>query len=283
MGSLFKSPKPPAPINVADVGAQQARQNTTNAFQQAAFNRPNQTDQFGNTVNWSQTGTDGNGNPVFSVTQGLGSTGQRMVGGFAGLADKYFGTAGNTNGFDRALEVYDQTMDPRNERVRAANETRLRNQGFDPRSEAYRSQMDDIALQQAEARNNFATGAWGQAINERGQQIRELTPGIQFGMGTTAPSQVSVPSVNVGNVDYVDLNKANYQGQMNNHNQQMQQRNAMLGGLAGIGGSLMTLPMGGGASLGGNLFSRMFGGGGGGASQGMVNGYLNNDPGGRAY
>jgi hypothetical protein len=271
MGSLFKSPKAPAPINVAAVGQQQAAQNTSNAFQQAAFNRPNQTDQFGNTVSWSQSGTDAQGNPVFQAKQGLGALGHQMVGGFAGLANQYFGNAGGSNGIDRALGMYDQTMDPRNERVRAGNENRLRNQGFDPNSEAYRSQMADVALQQNQARNNFATGAWGQAINERGQQMRELSPGLQFGMGTISPNQVATPGVNVGNVDYVGLNQANYQGQMNTYNQQVQQRNAMIGGLASIGGQVMTLPMGGGASLGGSLISGMFNRGGGGGSGGWVN------------
>jgi hypothetical protein len=255
MGSLLRSPRAPAPINVGAVGQQQAAQNTSNAYQQAAFNRPNQTDQFGNTVNWSQSGTDAQGNPVFQATQRLGATGQQMAGGFAGLANQYFGQAGGGNGIDRALGMYDQTMDPRNERVRAGNENRLRNQGFDPNSEAYRSQMADVALQQNEARNNFATGAWGQAINERGQQMRELQPGLQFGMGTISPNQVATPGVNVGNVDYVGLNQANYQNQMNTYNQQLKQRSDMLGGLAGLGGGLMTLPIGGGASLGGSLIS----------------------------
>jgi len=76
---------------------------------------------------------------------------------------------------------------------------------------------------------------------------------------------------------------------MNVYNQQMQQRNAMIGGLADIGGSLLGMPMGGGASLGGNIMggvmSRFSGGGGGGGGGGlatspMVNGYPNNDPGG---
>jgi hypothetical protein len=283
MGSLFRTPKAPAPINVAAVGQQQAAENTRSAQQQAAYNRPNQTDAFGNTVNWSQSGTDANGNPVFQVNQQLGATGQRMAGGLGGLADRYFGQAGGANGIDRALGMYDQTMDPRNERMRAAAESRLRNQGFDPSSEAFRTQMGDVALQQNEARNNFATGAWGQAINERGQEMRELSPGVQFGMGTTSPQMVNAPGVNVGTVDYMGLNKANYDGQMNQYNQQMQQRNAMLGGLAGIGGAMLGAPLGGGASVGGSLFTRLLGGGGGSAAPQMVNGFMNNDPGGRAY
>jgi hypothetical protein len=273
MGSLFRTPKAPAPINVAAVGQQQAAENTRSAQQQAAYNRPNQTDAFGNTVNWSQSGTDANGNPVFQVNQQLGATGQRMAGGLGGLADRYFDQAGGSSGIDRALGMYDQTMDPRNERMRAAAESRLRNQGFDPSSEAFRTQMSDVALQQNEARNNFATGAWGQAINERGQQMRELSPGVQFGMGTTSPQMVNAPGVNVGTVDYGQLNNMAYQQQANVYNQQMQQRNAMLGGLSGIGGSILSAPVGGGASVGGSLFTRLLGGGGGGGgglSPGMI-------------
>jgi hypothetical protein len=74
---------------------------------------------------------------------------------------------------------------------------------------------------------------------------------------TGAPGYNSVATPNA--VDYTGLAAANYQQQMNAYNQQVQQRNAMLGGLAGIGGSLLAAPIGGGMSVGGNLFNRAFG------------------------
>lgn len=270
MGSLFKSPKAPAPINVAQVGQQQQAENTRSAFQNAAFNRVNQNDQFGNTLNYNQTGTDAQGNPIFSANQQLGGTGQQFAGGFAQLGQKYIDQAGNrpnlgsNAAFDRAYGYASANLEPRFQRASDAMDNKLRNQGFDPTSEGYKSATNDLALQQNEARNNLVTQLQGQmfsqGLQDRQQGMAELNPGVQFGQQTLNPSYVNAPQVNTGGpVDYVGLTNQNYQQQMNSYNEQMKQRNAMMGGLASIGGTLLTLPMGGGASLGGTLARRAIG------------------------
>ena len=68
--------------------------------------------------------------------------------------------------------------------------------------------------------------------------MAELAPGVQFGNDALSLDQVNVPQVGVQNVDVAGLASQNYQQQMAAYNQQMQQRNAMLGGLASIGGTL---------------------------------------------
>lgn len=267
MGSMFKTPKAPEPMNVGAVTAQANQQNTANAYQNAAFNRLNQVDQFGNTLNYSQTGTDAQGNPIFSATQGLGGMGQQFAGGFGGLGQRYFDQAGqgmptSDGAFDRAYEYASANLEPRMERQRAAMENRLRNQGLDPTSEAYKSASNDLALQQNEARNNLVTGLQGQmftqGLQSRQQGMNELMPGLQFGMGTTQPNTINAPQVGVQNVDVAGLNSTAYNQQMQNYQNQMQQRNAMLGGLASIGGTLAGAYLGGpmGASLMGGLGRR---------------------------
>lgn len=269
MASAFKSPKRPAPMNVDAIGRQQQQQNTANAFQQAAFNRPNQSDAFGNTLNYAQTGTDAQGNPIFSVNQQLGQTGQQMAGGFAGLGQQYFNQAGNrpdlssNAALDRAYSAATANIEPRFQRASDQMVNRLRNQGLDPTSEAYKSQVNDLALQQHEARNNLFSQLQGQMFNqglaERQQQMGELNPGLQFGIGTTRPNTVSPTPVGVGNVDYTGLHAANHQQQMQAYQQQLQQQQAALGGLASLGGTILTLPMGGGMSLGGNMIGSLSG------------------------
>ena len=250
-------------MDVGAVGQQQQAENTRSAFQNAAFNRVNQKDQFGNTLNYSQTGTDAQGNPVFSANQQLGQTGQQFAGGFAQLGQQYFDNAsnrpdlGSNAAFDRAYGYASANLEPRFQRSADAMDNKLRNQGFDPTSEGYKSATNDLALQQNEARNNLVTNIQGQLFNqglqERQQQMNELNPGLQFGQQTLNPSYVNAPQVNTGGpVDYVGLNNQNYQQQQNTYNQQMQQRNAMLGGLASIGGTLAGGILGGpiGASIG---------------------------------
>lgn len=269
MASAFKSPKRPAPMNVDAIGRQQQQQNTANAFQQAAFNRPNQSDAFGNTLNYAQTGTDAQGNPIFSVNQQLGQTGQQMAGGFAGLGQQYFNQAGNrpdlssNAALDRAYSAATANIEPRFQRASDQMVNRLRNQGLDPTSEAYKSQVNDLALQQHEARNNLFSQLQGQMFSQgladRQQQMGELNPGLQFGIGTTRPNTVNPTPVGVGNVDYTGLHAANHQQQMQAYQQQLQQQQAALGGLASLGGTILTLPMGGGTSLGGNMIGSLSG------------------------
>lgn len=262
MGSIFSSPKKPEPLNVSNVTDQANAQNTKNAFQNAAFNRINQKDALGNTLNYSQTGTDANGNPTFSANQQLGETGQMYAGGLAGLGQQYFDTAGqgapdSNAAFNRAYDLASANLEPRFQRASDAKYNQLRNQGLDPTSEAYKSATNDLALQQNEARNNLVTGLQGQMFNQglqgRQQQMSELNPGVQFGNTAMQGNYANVPGVNVGNVDVAGLNMQNQNDQWKGYQADVSRQNAMLGGLAGIGGSLLMAPMTGGTSLGGMI------------------------------
>jgi hypothetical protein len=90
--------------------------------------------------------------------------------------------------------------------------------------------------------------------------MSELNPGMQFANQALSPGYVNAPNVNVGNVDVGGLAAANQAGQWQNYQAQMAQKNAMLGGLAGIGGSLLMAPMTGGGSLGGMIGGKIMGG-----------------------
>jgi hypothetical protein len=249
MGSLFKTPKAPAPLNPTKVANQQLATNIKAGEQQVGFNRVNQQDAFGNQLNYSQTGKDASGNPIYSANQSLGGMGQQYAQGLSGLGNQYFNQAGNVSGlgsndaFDRAYGYATANMTPRFERNTASLENRLRNQGLDPTSEAYRAAMNDNALQQNESLNNIMTGLQGnmfnQGLQQRQQGMAELQPGVQFSNNVLNPSYANVPGVNIINPDMSGLAQSQYQGQMNNYNQQMQNRSGMLGGLASIGSGLL--------------------------------------------
>lgn len=263
MGS---KPRAPEPMNVGAVTASANAQNTANAFQNAAMNRVNQRDALGNTLNYSQTGTDERGNPIFSAQQSLGETGQMYAGGLANLGQRYFDTVGSrpdmgsNAAFDRAYGYASANLEPRFQRATDQMESKLRNQGFERGSEAFTNANNDLALQQNEARNNLVTQLQGQmfqqGLADRQQQLSELNPGVKFGDDALSLDQVAVPQVGVQNVDVAGLNQAAYNQQMQQYQQQMAQRNAMIGGLASIGGTLAGATMGGpiGARLGGSLF-----------------------------
>jgi len=259
MGSLFKSPKKPEPMNVGAVTQQANTQNVNNAFQNASFNRVNQSDAFGNSLSYQQSGTDERGNPIFSANQQLGQRGQDYATGLAGLGQQYFQSAGSRPdmgsgaAFDRAYGYASANLEPRFQRATDAMENRLRNQGLDPTSEAYKSAANDLALQQNEARNNLVTGLQGQMFNQglqdRQQQMSELAPGISGGQQFLQPGYVNAPQVGVQNVDVAGLNQSRQGELWKGYEGDVSQRNAMIGGLASIGGALVAAPFTGGASL----------------------------------
>lgn len=266
MGSLFKTPKPPKAPDPNKIANAQLQTNVQSGQQQSAFNRVNQADPFGNRLTYTQTGKDAQGNPIYSANQSLGGMGQQYAQGLSGLGNQYFNTAGQVGNlgsqaaFDKAYGYATANMTPRFERNTAALENRLRNQGLDPTSEAYKSAMNDNALQQNEALNSVMTGLQGQMFNQglqqRQQQVNELSPGVQFSNNVLNPSYANVPGVNIINPDMAGLYGQQYAGQLNNYNAQMQNRSGLLGGLASIGSGLALAPVTGGGSLIGSLFGK---------------------------
>ena len=265
MGKSAKVDQGAVNAQADQAAAKQQQFNTQSAQTQAAYNRPNQTNAFGNSVNWVQTGTDANGNPTFSQNQSLGALGQQYSSGLSGLGQQYFNTAGQGVGdsnaaFDRAYGYASANLEPRFQRSADAMENKLRNQGLDPTSEAFKSRMNDLALQQNEARNNLTTNIQGQLFNQslqgRNQQMQELQPGVQFGNLAMNTGQAAFSPINVGNVDYGSMQNAAFNQQNAMVQAENQRNNAMLGGLAGLGGAIIGGPMG--AYMG----NAMFGGGG---------------------
>lgn len=278
MSSLFKSPKAPKPVDAGTMINAQTEANIGTANRDASYNRVNQVDQYGNTLKWEKTGTNPDGTPMYTARQQLGQMGQDYSAGLYGLGQRYFQGANDllsnrpdmssNAAFDRAYGYATANLDPRFDQQRGALEARLRNQGLDPNSEAYTKALNNLSLQHNEARNNLVTNIqgqlWNQGMQDRQQQVGELQsltqPGMQFGQQVLNPNgnYAQVPGVNVGTVDAMGAYKTSFDQQNEIYKQQMQQQNALLGGLGGLGGTLLGLPMGGGMSLGGSLFKSAF-------------------------
>lgn len=143
------------------------------------------------------------------------------------------------------------------DRTQAATDTKLRNQGLQPGTEAYNTQMDllnrtktDAGQQAFLQAGNLAGQNLSQAQtlhnqNLSDQSLAQSQPiGIAqqlLGQGGTAtqPNYVNAPQATVNPTDVAGLQLAQYQGQMNAYNQQMQANNSMMGGLFGLGGSVL--------------------------------------------
>ena len=261
----FGAPKPPSAKSMANA---QKKVDVQKTAAELAANRPDQYDPFGGSVQYTQTGKDRFGNPTWRQDTKLGETGQQYAGGLSDLGQSYFQGAQNflanpygdtsNDAFDRAYGYATANLEPRFERSRLAMENQLRNQGLDPTSEAYKSQINDLALQQNEARNSLVSGIQNQLFQQglqgRQQQLGELSnltaPGLSFGNQVLNPQGSPFAQVATSSpINMPGLMMQNYQQQAANYG-------GMLGGLGKIGLGLLTAPMTGG----GSLFGSMMGG-----------------------
>lgn len=303
MGSVFKSPQKPADMNVGSVTSAANTQNASNAAANVALNRINQTGPYGSVT------YDANGNQTTSLN--AAETAQRnwqraqgnqgYAGGISGLASMgasgpgmstgdslmdmgasrlaaYGSSAGDLTSmgaFDKAQQMWSANMEPRFGRTADATRNRLANQGLDPTSEAYKSEMNDLALQQNEARNSFAIGAqqnmFNQGLAARQQGYNEGAGLYGLGMsnrnalnqqntanygaragvlsslgglgmsgmvsGATSPGVSGYNTVNQDNVNVAQLYGMNNQNQWQGYNADMQRQNALYGALASIAGT----------------------------------------------
>lgn len=146
---------------------------------------------------------------------------------------------------------------PQMDRDRANLEQRLANQGISVGSAAYQAAMD----QYARSVNDFRLGAQNQGQSMAGQQygleantrdrsiqemtnlrtqpINEVSALLGTGTGVQSPNFVSTPQTQVAPTDVVGAYNNAYQQQFQNYNSQMQQNNAMTGGLFGLGGTAL--------------------------------------------
>ena len=244
MGSMFSGPKMPGPMDVGKVTNDANNQNLKNAQDNAKFNRINQTDQFGNTLRYNADG---------SQTKGMGEIGQRYADGLGAMGQRYMGQAGqgiqdSSGALNQAYDWATSFSAPRMERQTNAMDMKLLNKGLDPSSAAYKGSMTDLSANQSAERNQLAAALQGQFANQglqqRQQMMNELSPGMQFGMGSMGGDFAGVPQVGVQNVDVAGLQRGNQTDQWNAYNAQMQQRNAMFGALGGMAGSLFGGPFG---------------------------------------
>jgi len=137
---------------------QTALGNLAGAQQATAANRVNQQTPY-SSLQYTQTGTDANGNPIWSANQSLNPTLQAAM---SGLQNKLATTAGqgiNTSALAQTGinpgELYSDAimrrLQPQLQQQAASVETRLANQGIMPGSEAYNRAKTQLAQQQNDA------------------------------------------------------------------------------------------------------------------------------------
>jgi hypothetical protein len=258
--------KAPAPPNPVDVSKAQTGTSVATALANTSLQNVNRVGADGSTLTYKRTGSSAFTDPYTGVTyqlpqytaterlsapaQAIYDTRQGAEQNLATAARNQSGNVVNsmsqpwnpdTSAIERRIfELGSSTLNPQFERQRSDLETRLSNQGIKLGSAAYDRAMNEQGNTQNQAFNQLALQGRGQAFGElqsiRNQPLNELS-------ALLSGSQVSMPNYGVNTpagiptTDNAALINSNYGQQMQNWQQDQQNRNAVLGGLFGLGSS----------------------------------------------
>lgn len=252
---MVSTPSPPTPPDPAQTAAAQTQSNRETAIANANLNRYNQYAPQGS-VQWNVTGTNEDGTPRYEQTTSyspteqniydLGAQSRQNIAQIATDQSARIGNLLNTNfnpsaeAGQRLFDLGRQRLDPMFEQRQQQLEQQLANRGVTAGSEAYDRAMQNFNQGRNDAYNQLAlTGdqqAFQQASYLRAQPINEISAlmsGSQVSQPSTGPQQ----QTNMANTDVAGIYQNNFNNQMGIYNAEMNQQNAMFGGLAGITGA----------------------------------------------
>jgi hypothetical protein len=278
---MHDAPTPPDPYVTANA---QTASNLATAKATQEANMVNQTNAKGS-LNYSQTGTNPDGTPIYSANTTLSAPMQGIFDKATGLTSSLLGGSAGGALSGKPLDLsYDGTasrldalnharLDPQWAQNTDTQESKLAAQGLNPGTPAYDNAMRVFNQGKNDAYNSANLADYGQAASAKQAEYNAplATLGAVYGVGNSAgsPTFASTPQTNVPGTNVAGLVEQNYQQQSQNANAQ----NGQIGGLIGAGlgavGTAIGGPLGGmaGSALGG-LFGS--GGGGGGLAGGQA-------------
>lgn len=254
-----KSSAPPAPDPVATAKAQGAA-NKEAAIASQLGSMVNQRNPWGS-LSYNQIGTWPDGTPrTEQVTElspeqmQLFQTGQRASQNLANIGERQIANLGGVLGEpldlsstaieDRLYSLASPRMTQRFDQSRQRELTRLANMGItDPNSDIYKATMRGLGEQENDAWNNLYLGGRSQALNEmltaRSQPLNEIAS-LLSGTQVSTPQFQSTPGFNQNPADIMGATYGSYNAQAQNAAQSNANRNAMMGGLFGLGGAAIS-------------------------------------------
>jgi hypothetical protein len=242
--------------------------NRETAITQFGLNAVNQRDPYGS-LQFNQIGTWADGTPRFEAVQSLAPEEQRAL-DLSRQAQEIYGQSGvqqlqavrerlatplnlNNEAVEgRLMELGSRRLNPVLAERRNAMDTRLRQQGLMPGTQAYDVAMRGISEAENDAFNQLLLQGRGQAINEilteRASPLNEASA-LLTGQQVQAPSFVNTPQTSVAPTDYmqaVGLQQAALNNAFNARNQAYQ---TQLSGMYQLGSA--AIGAGGRIALGG--------------------------------
>lgn len=263
---MVSTPKAPTPPDPTQTAAAQTATNVDTAIANAGLSHTNQVTPDGSltyNVTGSTTMTDQNGKtyqlPTYTATQAYSpqnqqiyDTGEQTKLGLAKLANdqtqKISGLLGtNLDLSSQNLDNYTNThwqngFNNQWDRNQASLDQSLADKGIQLGSQAYSNATRDFSTNKQAASDQYLGDMYNNAqnaiIQQRNQPINEISA-LMSGSQVSNPNYVTTPSTTLPTVDQAGLINQTYQDQVGAYNTQLQQSNAAMGGLFGLGSSLL--------------------------------------------
>jgi len=240
-----------------------------------AANRVNQYTPYG-ALNYSQSGTDSMGNPMWSATQSVNPALQPAVDtSLANVSSQYATpfTGGNlpSYGINPGQTYSDaimQRLQPQQQHQSEMSDQQLANQGIMPGSEAYNNAKRLLAQGQNDQLTSAIVGGMNTGLQanqqQYGQNLTNYNNTLANAQGIKSlatpnyinPAQQGTTS----GADILGATNAQYQNQLASYNASQAGNQSQLGGLFGLGAASLMSPKGTFSGLSG-----LFGSGGGGS------------------
>jgi len=249
----------PAVPDYASLAEQTAANNLKAAQVATAANRVNQKTPYGS-LEYTQTGTDSQGNPMWTATQtiapelqGLSS---KVLGGLEGQYGQNF-TGGNlpSYGIDPGQTYSDAIMkrlQPQMQMEQKQFDAQMANQGIPVGSEAYQNASRVFQQGMNDKMTSAITGGMGVVLQANQQQYGQNLTNYQLPLnianqvkGLTTPGYVnSAQQATPSGADLFGAGMAGYNAQMGQYNANQAANQNTMGGLFGLGSSALMSPSG---------------------------------------
>lgn len=254
---------PPAPPDPKETSAAATGTNIGTAIANNAMGMVNQNTPYGN-LTYDQSGTytyedpytgQSYELPTYTSTVELNPQQQETLAASQGaetnlaqlaqersafLKDYLSNTGSATDAIDDKLyELGSKRLDPMFAQQRDALTARLANQGITPGSEAYNREIALLGQQENDAYNQLLLNGRGQAASEINMPINQITA-LLSGSQVSNPNVSSYTPQGAATTDVAGLINQNYNQRLANYQQEVSQRNGILGGLFGLGSAAIT-------------------------------------------
>ena len=260
MGSSPSVPTVPNPGGVANT---QTGLNTTAAEQSQAGSAVNQSNPYGS-LNYSQTGTGPGGVPLYTATTSLSPTEQALFNtytGSQGIAGKQAQNLLNTSGYgtgsaasavgndttgltQQAMAQEQAYLSPTFTQQTQQMDTQLKNEGLNPGTPGYQQAMNGLLQSQGQTTTGFLASIEPQMYN---QSLSTYELPAQLAGSLMNLSAPQTPNSSFVQTPQLNISPANYEGDVSSANSanmaayqaQLQQNNAMMSGLFGVGSATL--------------------------------------------